>query len=70
MGDPHLDVFACFLRDERRPIQGGLLGRLWWRLAVRRAAVGDAALVVGVSAATCWNGGSPCQHGRLWGGLR
>ena len=31
MGDPHLDVFACFLRDERRPIQGGLLGRLWWR---------------------------------------
>jgi GNAT superfamily N-acetyltransferase len=31
VGDPHLDVFACFLRDERRHIQGGLLGRLWWR---------------------------------------
>ena len=31
VGDPHLDVFACFLRDERRQIQGGLLGRLWWR---------------------------------------
>ena len=31
VGDPHLDVFACFLRDELRQIQGGLLGRLWWR---------------------------------------
>ena len=31
VGDPRLDVFACFLRDERRHIQGGLLGRLWWR---------------------------------------
>ena len=31
VGDPHLDVFACFLRDERRQIHGGLLGRLWWR---------------------------------------
>jgi GNAT superfamily N-acetyltransferase len=31
VGDPRLDVFACFLRDDRRHVHGGLLGRLWWR---------------------------------------
>ncbi len=31
VGDPHLDAFACWLRDDRRQIHGGLLGRLWWR---------------------------------------
>ena len=56
VGDPDLDVFACFLRDERRQIHGGLLGRLWWRwLYVERLWLAPARAVEATDAA-CWNG--------------
>lgn len=49
VGDPHLDVFACFLRNERRQIQGGehknpgeisSLGKLTRARRIRRCAMG------------------------------